>query len=227
MFNLHTINTKKLVFCTKTQKELAQTYLSKFELERFKRYKSFKNQSQFLLSRAVIKKLYHNLPVSMNEITLNFETEHSCLILPQHDEKSLYVSLSHSQSELAFIVSDKTTKVGIDIEWTQKKRDIKTIANEYFSNSESEKMTTQKFYRLWTLKEALAKATGRDLAGLLRKNVDGLLKKEALYSNTKLYKDYCLSYVVGNEFKQTSIIHYSQCLSQSTNGDDIDINIEV
>lgn len=84
-------------------------------------------------------------------------------------------SISHHLDRVAVAVSASTDGLGIDLERPRAGLDSARIAARWFSadeqallaQAETEQMSAL-FYRLWTLKEAWVKATGRGLAGHLQ-----------------------------------------------------------
>ncbi|WP_160319871.1 4'-phosphopantetheinyl transferase family protein [Pseudomonas asplenii] len=84
------------------------------------------------------------------------------LLGPQ--EPSLHFNLSHSQGWLVLAVS--ASPVGVDVEVHQP-RDVQALCRRFFSVGEQRALSRTApsrrlayFYRLWTLREAWAKATG-------------------------------------------------------------------
>ena len=82
---------------------------------------------------------------------------------------SLSFSLSHSGDSLCCAVTEHC-QLGLDIEAPSRTRNIEKIAQSFFSAAEAEQIATLPplervafFYRLWTLKESLAKACGSGL----------------------------------------------------------------
>lgn len=83
-------------------------------------------------------------------------------------------SLSHSGAHAAVIVGAAGSRVGIDIEYTCE-RDVRRLAGFAFAPEELPQLDSlaaaearQRFYLLWTLKEAFAKALGIGLLAALR-----------------------------------------------------------
>lgn len=88
---------------------------------------------------------------------------------------NLYFNLSHAGKRIALAIGPMPC-LGVDLEFTAKKRNVTAIANGFFSVMEQddlmaldEKQRQQKFYQLWTLKEAFFKARG---CGLTRSLAD-------------------------------------------------------
>jgi 4'-phosphopantetheinyl transferase len=90
--------------------------------------------------------------------------------------EGVYFNLAHSR-DLAIYAMSSDREVGIDLEYVDRKCDIKTIAKRYFGSSEREiierlsdrnqDLANLAFYRAWTLKEAYGKATGQGIANIL------------------------------------------------------------
>lgn len=80
-----------------------------------------------------------------------------------------FVSISHSGPAISVCKSD--IPVGIDIEKTDRKRNFEEIAKRCFHGAESElylkNPSAEKFYEIWTKKEAYSKLLGRGLADIL------------------------------------------------------------
>ena len=81
-----------------------------------------------------------------------------------------HISLSHSRGLTA--VATGMTPLGIDIEPSQRKPDWAGVARRWFSPVEQEWLFRTddpfNFLKVWTLKEAWLKATGRGIAGNLQ-----------------------------------------------------------
>lgn len=81
-------------------------------------------------------------------------------------EAPLFFSYSHSRSAYLYGI-DKRGAIGVDIETTEKKRDVVTLARRFFHEDEAdhlEKLAPLQqmafFYRLWSRKEACCKLFG-------------------------------------------------------------------
>jgi 4'-phosphopantetheinyl transferase len=123
----------------------------------------------FLLTRALLR---HWLPALTGAAAsdLVFERAGSgrlCLRAPA----GWHISLSHATGLAAAMVA--TAPCGVDIE-LPRRADITAVARRYFAVAEQAWLATlpeaarpDAFFRLWTLKEAAAKAMGAGLAGHL------------------------------------------------------------
>jgi phosphopantetheine--protein transferase-like protein len=77
----------------------------------------------------------------------------------------LHFNISHTRDSFAFAVSEHGS-VGIDVEKTDRKTNFKSISKRFFSRDENEFISEsaddlpERFFLLWTRKEALLKALG-------------------------------------------------------------------
>jgi len=83
-------------------------------------------------------------------------------------------SISHSKGIVVCTIAERGP-LGIDVEYIDPKRDLNTIATEIFNateqqwfNQKNRPLKRRRFYQLWTLKEAWAKATGVGIGAILR-----------------------------------------------------------
>ena len=85
-------------------------------------------------------------------------------------ELPLRFNLSHSDKRVVCAVA-LDQPVGVDIEYTQRKNDVLSIADHYFSTSEvaalfalPKQQQEDRFFDYWTLKEAYMKADGQGIS---------------------------------------------------------------
>ena len=124
-------------------------------------------RNNFILSRAQLR---HCLSVhtGISSKDLNFcYSDHG---KPSLAEQSLGFSLSHSKQWLAIAIG-RDCELGVDIEPESPKRAWLAIAERYFHPDEFRQLKSlpaqeaqKRFFRLWTLKEALLKARGTGIA---------------------------------------------------------------
>lgn len=84
----------------------------------------------------------------------------------------IFISLSHSHASLA-CAATRLGPVGIDLEVARPHRDLAGIAGFAFGPKEQSRAAAEGadgFYRIWTLREAIAKADGIGLAQAADRN---------------------------------------------------------
>lgn len=119
-------------------------------------YKSKESQILSLLSGIMI---YNNLNVGENEIKYN-------KLKKPYIENGLYFNVSHSNSIVVFVKSEKP--IGIDVEFINKKNiniiDYAYNENEkkYINECDDDIKRSERLTELWTIKECLFKASGSE-----------------------------------------------------------------
>ncbi len=181
--------------------ELTRSILSEQESAKFDTLKSSSRRNQFVFARYLLKQV----------LVSRFSYDQPLLITengrPYVREKTIDISISHSQKWVAVVVGIKV-QVGIDIEY-KKPRRLKDLYQHAFNKADTAWLdSTQaadldtEFYRLWTAKEAIAKLTQTDLMPSLKQfllegyfvdQVDMQLKKTDVLITSKKHKDYFLS----------------------------------
>ncbi len=114
---------------------------------------------RFILSQYLLKK--------PNELIFSKKENGKPILIPQ----ILYFNLSHTHN-LGILAITKDKEIGIDIENTKREMDYLNIAKRFFHAIEYESLIKlanneqrkKYFYRLWTAKEAILKATGEGLS---------------------------------------------------------------
>ena len=161
-------------------------FLSPEELIMLSRRKNKNKKSEFIFSRYLIK---HVLKISQKEAKLSTIKYCKHLNLSgifQQDKLVQRLSLSHSNQYVAFSFCAIEESLGVDIEVVTK-RNIKPLINEFFCAEDKELIytnsnPTQKFYQLWTEKEAVTKKVNASIFTLLNHPSTQLKKKFQLES---------------------------------------------
>lgn len=180
IFNSNLINDKSISV-------LAESYLKKNEMNLFNKRKKQQAQKEYIATRTIIKQYFSAL-LSLPFSSLSVLFDDNCKLLKvYHDNTALPVCccISHSSGYVAVAVTQTQCKLGIDLERVSKKRNLTRIANQYFHTRELEickNRNERSFYRLWTLKEALAKATCRSIVQILSENIFEYDRKFSLRS---------------------------------------------
>ena len=164
-----------------TDPDLLERYrsiLSEEELEKTARFHFEKDRHQHLITRATLRtvlSLYH--PYIAPEKWRFIKNEHGKpfadqALLPRTISGDLPVQFNISHTEgLVCLAISRWRPVGVDVENTNREGRLLDIADRYFSPQETEDLFAlpedqqrERFFDLWTLKEAYIKACGMGLA---------------------------------------------------------------
>ncbi len=150
-------------------------WLTPAELQRYERLHLTRHKRKFLIGQIMLRTIlssYENkLP---GEWVFETNGYGKPKIATNVTSDSLHFNVSHSGDFYAAAVS-RHELTGIDVELVTRERCIKQIADRHFSKTEVDNLLTlpekyqlDRFYSLWTLKEAYIKARGMGLAIPLR-----------------------------------------------------------
>lgn len=132
--------------------------------------KSVKQQLHFLSARALLRALLFHL-THHRDWKIITNAKGKPYIINADGTAGPHISVSHTTGMVACAVSD-AAPIGIDIEqW--KVRDFIKLADHSFGPQENamvKKGGIAGFYRIWTLREAMGKATGEGLSLVTNKN---------------------------------------------------------
>lgn len=159
LLNLEEFNYKEFLFC-----------LSEEESERAARLKVEEKKKQFVVTRAVLRKLLSkSLSKVEEEIVFLYGQHKKPYIENKLNNKSVEFNISHS-GEYALIAITLDRKVGVDIEKINNDVDYQSLSKRFFSekeNKELDKTDKEKkldaFYRAWVRKESFIKAIGKGI----------------------------------------------------------------
>lgn len=138
------------------------------ETGRHQRFIFSLHRHQFLVARALVRTVLAGYLGEPDPSTLAFTSnEHGKPELMR--DAGLQFNLSHTNGLIALAVT-RDRPVGIDVEHLSRQADIAKLADRYFSLAESRALLdlpvaewNERFYDLWTLKEAYLKACGTGL----------------------------------------------------------------
>ncbi len=144
--------------------ERYQQHFSSSEKQRLEKISATSRRCEYIAGHYLLRAMLQSLfgPSLSNEAI-----EHLPDQPPRLLDSSLPVdfNISHSDGLVACVLSQKG-EVGIDIESPRRSSDIDSIASGFFSKNEAAAIhaldsdeKTAEFYRLWTLKESVMKAT--------------------------------------------------------------------
>lgn len=157
--------------------------LSEFELNVINQRKKPQAKQEYLATRLLLKQLLKILHPAFASVPLNAissQFNQNCAKLQLHvNEHVINACLSHSHGLVGAALNIHNDEFGFDIEKLSLKRPFEKLAKHFYHPAEialiSSHTPTQHqadtFFRIWTLKEALAKATSRPIAKLLSPNV--------------------------------------------------------
>jgi phosphopantetheinyl transferase len=189
--------------CALSDEELL-SYLNIADQIRFKTYTSAKRKRQFGMGRWAIKQGLKNifgLPVSHGYQLLNHQEWVDVL-----HSKSFSVSISHSGDYVTVLIAKSGIRLGVDVE-RHKSRNYSELLEGFATLNErrliiGSSTSKQPFYRLWTAKEALLKATQKSLLDIAKEDMSACLNNtNCLVSNHY----YCFS-LLGNDNYSLSVI---------------------
>lgn len=156
--------------------ELAGAYLHNDERLVFNKRKHQQAQKEYISTRKIIKQYFSTLlSLPFASLSVLFD-DNDKLLKVYHDNIALpvYSCISHSHGYVAIALSQIPCQLGIDLELISEKRSLTRVANRYFHEKELAVCSNRSdldFYRLWTLKEALAKAVCQPIAKILSENI--------------------------------------------------------
>jgi 4'-phosphopantetheinyl transferase len=141
------------------------------ELQRYHRYFFDRDRKQFLLGRMLMRRclsFYREIAPGDWDFVNNSYGKPALAEVQQL--QPLYFNLSHSGGHLVLALS-LLEQIGVDIEDSAKPRRVAQLAARYFAAREVDELLRlpqsgqlDRFYELWTLKEAYIKACGLGLA---------------------------------------------------------------
>lgn len=164
--------------------EQLEATLSEDEKQRANRFKFAHHKKHFIAARGILRQLLGRYIQSPGEkIDFIYNSRGKPELSSCFSDYNLKFNISHSQS-LALYSFNYEKKIGIDLEYLRDNIDYKTLAQRFFCDREFKLINNcameqqqQRFYQLWTAKEAYLKATGEGLSGGLE-NLEIKLNRE-------------------------------------------------
>lgn len=191
LFDSNAINKKTLDF-------LSDKYLHGNELVTLHQRKKPQAQQEFIISRVLIKQLFiKGSNKAFRQIEIRFNKTGLLLEVFYLDKRQPFsISLSHSKGFIFIALSLNEMSLGVDIEHINTKRDMNSLAQNYYHLTEVEQVTERgidAFYRIWTLKEAISKYLKQPIVTTLKQNTFEQLP--LLCYQSAVYNDFDLSFV--------------------------------
>ena len=158
--------------CVLTEAEL-KSHLNEDDQRRFSAYKNTARKRQFGVGRWAIKmglQCIYGLPVSHR-----YELHEHRLWIESAQLREFSVSISHSGQYVAVLIASAGCAIGVDVE-QHKNRNYSELLERFATVNECELVASsdvpgQTFYRLWTAKEALLKASQKSLGEISREDM--------------------------------------------------------
>lgn len=149
----------------------ARQLLSSDENERANRFKFPIHRNRFTRARAFLRlTLAHIIGTDPNELRFGYESRGKPFLV---DYRETGFNLSHSEDFAVVAVSRSIGSLGLDIEDVSREVGFEAICDHYFSESESAwilasslepEAKKQRFFEVWTAKEARMKLFGDGMA---------------------------------------------------------------
>ena len=148
----------------------ALSWMKTNEVIRYERLIQLRHRLEFLLGNWLTRiclSEYSGLPMG------DWQFSHNAYGKPRPSDglgaQAPYFNLSHSHGRAVLALS-RTPQLGVDIEFAGRERRVSRIAHRYFAEREAQGLLAlsglaqqQRFYELWSLKEAYMKARGLGL----------------------------------------------------------------
>jgi 4'-phosphopantetheinyl transferase len=148
-----------------------QSMLNDAERHQYQRFYFEKHRHQYLVTRALVRTtLSHYYNIINPGQWLFIKNHYGKPAIGNNINLPLQFNLSHSEGMIVMAVT-LMNAVGVDIEWTLRNGQSVEIAEKFFSPEEvaqlyklPEQHQRERFFELWTLKEAYIKAFGKGLS---------------------------------------------------------------
>ena len=160
-------------------RSMLERTLNREELERAARFATDQLRNRWVVGRGILRTLLGSY-LDQRPASLRFRYgEHEKPYLAGAGaEGGIHFNVSHSHS-LALFAFARKREIGVDVEWIRDDLEQAEIASRFFSSTESAQLLelpaveqVERFFALWTCKEAFVKAQGGGLSfGLSRFDV--------------------------------------------------------
>ncbi|WDE13414.1 4'-phosphopantetheinyl transferase family protein [Thalassomonas haliotis] len=196
--------------------ELAENWLTPEEKQILDRRRLLSAKKEFVASRGMIKLLlarYFQLDVQA--INIFFDQQDTCLKASRYRDACPEISrevlpvqicIAHSHGKVLVAMSRQSSCLGVDLEWRKLERPWLKLARHFYHAREVTRIEQEgvdSFYRIWTLKEALAKAIKQPIARLLSQDITPMLDPFTVISAR--YQDFDISLLTDLPLAQTEL----------------------
>lgn len=195
-------------------------YLSPMEIKRSKRFIKKSDERTYVITHALVnRKISELLNLDFNKFSINYFENKK----PYVERSTIDFNLSHSSDYFAFAISGyENIIVGVDIEVLREDLGIEPIVNNYFHENEISYVLNgdfdrlaqhQRFYEIWTRKEAFLKMLGIGLTEKLSEIDMSPGEREIIIQDNNSFDNHSFS----NTYVYTLNLHGNLILSLSTN----------
>ncbi len=147
------------------------TYLSDDEIQRVDNINNKIKKNQFVISRAIVKKLLSKyLSKIPNQIEFSYNKHGKPFVPEKYNNHSLEFNISHSDI-YGLIAITLYYKIGVDIQRVNHDINIDSLSERFFSEDEKEQLMkfdknkrADVFHNCWVKKESFIKAIGSGVA---------------------------------------------------------------
>ena len=156
-----------------------ETTLDREELERAARFATDQLRNRWVVGRGILRTLLGSyLDESPAALQFRYGEHEKPFLAGALAERGIDFNVSHSRS-LALLAFARERQIGVDVEWIRDDLEQAEIASRFFSTTESGQLLdlpaaeqVERFFALWTCKEAFVKAQGGGITfGLSRFDV--------------------------------------------------------
>jgi 4'-phosphopantetheinyl transferase len=160
-----------------------QSVLSVLEQAKAGRFQFLRDRNHYIIRHGLLRMLLgHYAGKSPSSLRFATGTYGKPELQDATGERRIHFNISHSEDVALYGIS-RACPVGVDVEYVRTFPDYERVAQEFFSRAECrslkatrEEVRTQRFFELWTRKEALLKATGEGLGDGPAGRSDSLLE---------------------------------------------------
>jgi 4'-phosphopantetheinyl transferase len=165
-----------------------ESIISPWEKERSRQFLRTKDRHFYVVGRGMLRRLLsHYLDVNPSALVLKVNPQGKPFLAPGQAPGVIHFNISHSQKVILMAFS-KESSLGVDVEFTRRKRDYMAVASRYLSardlsvlQSLAVKKRREFFYECWVKKEAVLKLAGEGVFAAAGRE-EGLRKGTYIYA---------------------------------------------
>ncbi|WP_281556746.1 4'-phosphopantetheinyl transferase superfamily protein [Thalassomonas sp. RHCl1] len=196
--------------------ELAESWLIADEKQILDKRRLLTAKKEFVASRGMIKlALARHFQLDVQAINIHFDQQDTCLKASRYQQANpetqqellpVQICISHSHGKVLVAMSMQSNRLGVDLEWRKPERPWLKLARHFYHAREITRIEqggVDSFYRIWTLKEALAKAIKQPIARLLSQDIIPMLDPFTVMSSQ--HQDFDISLITDLPLAQVEL----------------------